>query len=351
MLPEGKGVTYEVFAEPDPASQPQNPDVPDDDEVEKEPAVRFKHVPDVVSEQNMYYFEIPRLGAYLAVPMIVKSYLNVESFDDAITKLQVFEEQAAKAKEDRAKIEKDFEERIAKAKENDENVDEIINEYKETKFEEVPFPDFAHEVKKYVLCTDTLGKDIDFTPDQIQTIVVHALNFVKEWQNKELTYLQDDVKRFNEYENSFENVADIIHDLAEKEEREAITRATGFGDLPEHKINYKSDEVRLQVVKEQLLNKDLCLKHLLNLANYRIIKFPRIIQNAFYLAGYKKEDINEPGTNVLNWRKVRQNLFTEEFITKLLGYTYAGAKDTTVQRYAGINRINRRVNEIGRVIS
>lgn len=338
-----------MFAEPDPAAQAQNPDGQDDDEVDKEPTVKFKHVPDVVSEQNMYYFEIPRLGAYLAVPMIVKSYLNVEAFDDAITKLQVYEEQLVKSKEDRAKIEKDFEERIAKAKENDENIDDIINEYKETKFDEVPFPDFAHEVKKYVLCADTLGRDIDFTPEQIQTIIGHGLNFVKEWQNKELTYLQEDVKRFNEYENSFEDVAHVIHDLAEKEEREAISRATGFGDLPENKINFKSDEVRLQVVKEQLLNKDLCLKHLLNLANYRIIKFPRILQNAFYLAGFKKEDINEPGTNVLNWRKVRQHHFNEEFVTKLLGYNYAGPKDSTVERYAAVNRINRRVNEISRL--
>ena len=93
MLPEGRGVTYEVFAEPDPATQVPNPDATDDDEVEKEPVVKFKHVPDVVSEPNMHYFEIPRLGAYLAVPMIVKSYLSVLSFDDAITKLEAYEEQ------------------------------------------------------------------------------------------------------------------------------------------------------------------------------------------------------------------------------------------------------------------
>ena len=347
MLPEGRGVTYEVFAEPDPATQVPNPDATDDDEVEKEPVVKFTHVPDVVSEPNMHYFEIPRLGAYLAVPMIVKSYLSVLSFDDAITKLEAYEEQLLQAKEERVRTEKLYEEKIAKAKENEEDIDEIIKEYKEIKFPEVPFPEFEHDVKRYVLCTDTLGKDTDFKPEQVQTIVGHAVHFVKAWQDQELAYLQQDVKRFNEYIGSFENVADVIHDLAEKEEREAISKAAGFGELSEARINYKSDEVRLHVVKEQLLNKDLCLKHLLNLANYRIIKFPRVIQYAFYLAGYRKDDINEPGTNVLNWRKVRKHHFNEEFIHRLLAYSYAGPKNATVERYAGVNRINKRVKEIG----
>lgn len=340
-------MTYDVFTQPDPASNPQNPDGADDDEVEKEPTVKYKHVTDVVSEPNMYYFEIPRLGAYLAVPMIVKSYLNVASFDDALTKLQVYEEQVAVAKEERLKTEKIFEERISKAKENEEDVDEIIREYKETNWTEVPFPDFEHEVKKYVLCSDTLGKDVDFTPEQVQTLVRYSLHFVKEWQDKELTYLQEDVRRFHEYEASFENVADVIQDLAEKEEREAIQKTSGFGETSEQKINYKSDEVRLSVVKEQLLNKEMCNKHLLSLANYQIIKFPRVIQNAFYLAGYRKEDINEPGTNILFWRKVRKELFNEEFLTKLLSYVYSGSKSHTVERYAAINRINKRVMEIG----
>lgn len=296
----------------------------------------------------MHFFEIPRLGAYLAVPMIIKSYLNVESFDDAITKLQVYEEQVVEAAKEKERMEKDFETRIAIAKEAEEDYEEIVKEYKETKWPEVPQPEFAHELKKYVFCTDTLGQDTDFTPEQIQIIISYSLNFVKEWQEKELKYLKNDVKLFNDYEISFENLADTIANLAEKEEREAISRAAGFGDLPENKINYKSDEVRLQTVKEQLKDKDLCLKHLLDLAKYRIIKFPRIIQNAFYLAGYKKQDINEPGTNVLNWRKVRKELWNEDFLQKLFSYTYAGAKSKTVEPYAVVNHICKRVSEISR---
>ena len=129
MLPEGKGVTYEVFAEPDPQTQAQNADDIDNDENEKEPPSKVKHVSDVVSEPNMYYFEIPRLGAYLAVPMVVKSYLNAESFDDAILKLQAYAELVADNKKEKEKMEKDFEDRIAKAKENEEDFEEIIREY------------------------------------------------------------------------------------------------------------------------------------------------------------------------------------------------------------------------------
>lgn len=300
----------------------------------------------MVSEPNIHFFEIPRLGAYLAVPMIIKSYLNVESFDDAITKLQTYEEQVIEAAKEKERMEKTFEDRIAQAKEAEEDYEEIVQEYKDTKWPEVPQPDFAHELKKYVFCTDTLGQDKDLTQEQIQIIISYCINFVKEWQEKELKYLKDDVRLFNEYENQFDNLADTIANLAEKEEREAISQAAGFGDLPENKINYKTDEVRLLTVKEHLLDKDNCMKHLLALARYRIIKFPRIIQNAFYLAGYKKEDINEPGTNVLNWRKVRTNLWNEEFLKKLLGYTYSGAKNKTVEPYARVNQLSKRVNEI-----
>jgi hypothetical protein len=68
------------------------------------------------------------------------------------------------------------------------------------------------------------------------------------------------------------------------------------------------------VVKEQLLNEDEAKKYLLELKEYRFIKMENIIQYACYLNGFSKEDINLPGTNVLNWRFVRRMVLTEQFL-------------------------------------
>jgi hypothetical protein len=345
VLPEGKGVTYKLFAESDPSQPPPagNPD----EENEKLPESKYIYVPDVVTEPNMYFFKIPRLGAYLSVPLIVRSYLNAESFDDAITKLEQYKadvEENSKAKLDK---QNEFEDRINKAKDAEEDYEEILKEYKEMQWPEVPFPDFVNEKKKYVLCVDTLGKDVEIPEEDIKRIDQLCQSFVNKWEATELRYLREDVERFIAYKKSFE-VEEAISNYIEAEERLVGQKIGGFGDLPEDKKAFKESEVRLQSVREQLLNKDVGLMHLLNLAQYRIIKYPRILQNAFYLAGFKKEEINEPGTNVLNWRMVRKELFNQGFIDRLMSYVYVGSKSTNVPVYASINRIQKRVSEISK---
>ena len=66
--------------------------------------------------------------------------------------------------------------------------------------------------------------------------------------------------------------------------------------------------------------------------------------------GYKKEDINKPGTNILNWREIRKTLFKEEMLEKLFEYDYKGSKTEKVVDYAYINRIKARVENIGKFL-
>jgi hypothetical protein len=58
-------------------------------------------------------------------------------------------------------------------------------------------------------------------------------------------------------------------------------------------------------------------KQITDLKNYRLIKFPKILQNAFILLGHKVEDFNAPGTHLLNWKVIRNTLVNDEFIDKL----------------------------------
>ena len=54
--------------------------------------------------------------------------------------------------------------------------------------------------------------------------------------------------------------------------------------------------------------------------NYNIPKYQQIYQIALMLLGYPKDEINLPRKNVLNFRKVKNQKFIEEFLNKLCSY-------------------------------
>lgn len=74
----------------------------------------------MVSNPFVHYFEIPKLGSYMAVPLIVETFLNPDSFDDAVAKLRDYqlrvEEVDLKNKEDLD----EYQRRLAEAKENED---------------------------------------------------------------------------------------------------------------------------------------------------------------------------------------------------------------------------------------
>jgi hypothetical protein len=60
----------------------------------------------------------------------------------------------------------------------------------------------------------------------------------------------------------------------------------------------------LEKLRERLLDESYH-KPICELTKRRITKFHSLIQSALYLIGYDKSEINVPGTNVLDWRKLR----------------------------------------------
>ena len=63
-----KGVTGEVFAAPVVNAEEGNEVVPEKS--------KYVYVPDVVQNNKIHYFKLPKLGAYIAIPLIYKSYLS-----------------------------------------------------------------------------------------------------------------------------------------------------------------------------------------------------------------------------------------------------------------------------------
>lgn len=80
ILPLEQGVTADVFKEKEAVEEQQQPE---DDQQQKAVVQKpnYVYIPDVVKEPKMQFFKIPKLGAYIAVPLICKTCLNEQSFD------------------------------------------------------------------------------------------------------------------------------------------------------------------------------------------------------------------------------------------------------------------------------
>lgn len=131
FLPPNEGVTYDIFNNNEEAGQEQPADSQDGENEESEPKTNYVYVKDVVTNPNMHFFEIPRLGAYIAIPMVVSSYLNANSFEEGIKETKEFKDRVEQAKQEKLQIQEEFEDKLKQAKENEDEelYNELIEEY------------------------------------------------------------------------------------------------------------------------------------------------------------------------------------------------------------------------------
>ena len=81
VLKQDQGITYqELFNAPDPEPTEPNPDDPP-----KENLPKFIFRDEVVTESKMHYFNVPRLGSYMAIKLEYDSCLFEEAFDAAVS--------------------------------------------------------------------------------------------------------------------------------------------------------------------------------------------------------------------------------------------------------------------------
>jgi predicted nucleic acid-binding Zn ribbon protein len=52
----------------------------------------------------MHYWTVPRLGSFIAVPLVYKSCLNIESFDQAVIDWQEYQQKLDEQKEEKEKF-------------------------------------------------------------------------------------------------------------------------------------------------------------------------------------------------------------------------------------------------------
>lgn len=74
--------------------------------------------------------------------------------------------------------------------------------------------------------------------------------------------------------------------------------------------------LRIEKLKEYM-SEEKNLTYLENLLERRVIKYAEIMKLFFIFAGFKKEEINIKGTNVMNWIKTRKILSKDLFVQKV----------------------------------
>lgn len=80
ILKQDEGVTYQLF-NPD-VKNANNPHVTDENA--QEGIAKHIFIPDVVREKDMFYYQVPRLGSYLAIKLEYNSCLSEASYDAAV---------------------------------------------------------------------------------------------------------------------------------------------------------------------------------------------------------------------------------------------------------------------------
>ncbi|MDR3582066.1 MAG: hypothetical protein P4L67_02205 [Candidatus Pacebacteria bacterium] len=83
----------------------------------------------------------------------------------------------------------------------------------------------------------------------------------------------------------------------------------------------------------------------MELSQFGQLKYPRVLQYAFYLLDYPREAICELDTNKLDWVKAK-TLLTPEFFTKLQAYVPLGPRTAIYPKYSLLNTIEKNLEEV-----
>lgn len=198
VLPPDRGVTHDVFKDSPAAEEPeQQQDENAEDGGEPKPVQEqdilktFKHVyvPEVVRQKNpeMLYHKVPRLGCYMAVPLVYNSCLFDDSLEQAVADLiDVTQRREAQSKEQTEYYE-GFNSRKEAAVNNNEPFEE-----EERQWEVIETKPFASVESQWVVMLDTLGQDRQFTDDQKRFILQTVQHFGHIWEAQEEKVLTND---------------------------------------------------------------------------------------------------------------------------------------------------------------
>ena len=107
----------------------------------------------------------------------------------------------------------------------------------------------------------------------------------------------------------------------------------------DHKELY-SQKFRMKFNATLLLEREEIIEKLKVVKQYKVVKRGRFLQALFYLLGYKKEQVCEPGTQKFFW-KVAKKMLNDDFINKMLAFEIMGPKEGPYEKYQTLNYIEK----------
>ena len=95
VLRDGQGICNDLFKDGgDEDGEAAAEDAPDDDDIERAAdkvdkadilnTQKHKFVKEVVNDKKIHYWDVPRLGSFMAIPLIYRSCLSEVSLDKAL---------------------------------------------------------------------------------------------------------------------------------------------------------------------------------------------------------------------------------------------------------------------------
>jgi len=300
---------------PTPPPQPPVPEGEEPPPAPEGPKYLPVSVPCVTDVSIVHYFEMPRLGAYLATPLVYPSYYTQEALGEA-KKFETEKADVAKALKDK------MEEREAQIKEAEEKGTEApVFEEEEAQPEKVM--ELPGTTTKMVLCMDTLGTNTLFDESKYAKIMAlcdacaacKARSEIREIDDQALFAINVERRELaNDPESGLPKL---------KEDARAALQELQDAEMKE--IGERGLEADKKGAVEELCGKKFAyLQAKMVIDNYKdsIQSFAKmgftaepellnILAAIAFLAGYSKAEIYPARKTMLKWPKIK-TLFTDD---------------------------------------
>ena len=324
VLKEEEGqATWSIWKEEE-EEEPQD----DEDQTQvNKPRLKIAFVEDVVNDPRIKFFDVPKLGSYLAAPVTYASCLFESSFDAGVEDFLECKKKRIAQEEEKVKYE------ASKGEEEEARV-----------FEEIKLEKFKSIEVKLVLALDTLGLDKVFKDEQKEYVIDWALMIKSALERSEEEALRNDIEEYamiKELDNKRFN--DKSNEWAEEEKSCAEEITKSLGPTPNEEVKQRDTlKALFEIYRNRVVN-DFNL--LMKFKKFRVVKYSRVFQLAFYLAGVEKDKVVEPGTNMILWKKGRE-LLNEDFENFIKNLNPMGGKSKKPEAYSRTIRLEKDLQRI-----
>ncbi len=333
------GLTHDVFKETSAGEEPAEEEEAAEGAPPKSTDILdtykgFVYVPEVVRNQRVHYQKVPRLGCYMAVPLVYQSCLSDEALAQLVEDTQAYN---AAVEEQQKEVEA-YETELQARREAAEEAKEPFEE-EEKEWEEIAKPTPQCTEGKYVVCLDTMGQDCELSAEKKRFVLTTLRAFTKAWEESEQRALLADCERkIEQLRTDPAADAELQQSIAEEVERqieEAVAqREEPYADDEEREL--ATGAHRLQLQGKLFCEREEWVAYFEDISMYHVLKMPRILQALMYLLGVQREDICEPNSNLFFWKKAKP-LFVSKVPTLMCEYQLRGAKP---QEFRAFNTLN-----------